>query len=52
MYVVSLVLFYKSIKISQTKYMKKRKKEEERTRDLITAVCVSVVRVMVEVLIH
>lgn len=32
-YVVSLVLFHKSIKISQTKYIKKRKKEKERTRD-------------------
>lgn len=37
-YVTSLVLFYESIKISQIKYIRKRKKEEERTRDLIIAV--------------
>lgn len=37
-YVTSLVLFYESIKISQIKYIRKRKKEEERTRDFIIAV--------------
>lgn len=51
-YVASLVLFYKSIKISQTKYIRKRKKEKVRTRDSIIAVWKSVVRVMVEVLVY
>lgn len=51
-YVSSLVLFYESIKISQTKYLRKRKQEEERTRDSIIAVWMSVVRVMAEVCIN